>query len=156
MKAKMIAFAFPAILVALLIAVVYAEEERLIPPWPRIGDISKAARGGGDERPIPPLPHAFYGSVEINGSPAPIGTVVQARGEGVGPGYAGNPVVTTVVGHYGGPGGLDPKLIVQQWIAEGATLTFYVNGSPTGQTASWHSGEVTELDLSLTTNGTCR
>jgi hypothetical protein len=139
MRAKTVAFAFLAIPVTALITLAYASREP----------------------PIPPLPHAFYGSVEINGNPAPIGTVVMARGEGVAPGVgvpgqAGNPFVTTVVGWYGDPDPFEPKLIVQEWIAEGATLTFYVNGSPTGQTASWHSGEVTELDLSLTTNGTCR
>jgi len=31
----------------------------------------------------PPMPHAFYGSVTINGTPAANGAVVEARGEGV-------------------------------------------------------------------------
>jgi hypothetical protein len=106
----------------------------------------------GADPPKPPLPHAFYGKVEINGSPAPIGTVVMASGEGVAPDADANPFVTTVVGEYGGAGGFDPKLIVQEWIAGGATLTFYVNGHSTGQTAEWTSGEVTELDLSVTIN----
>jgi len=29
------------------------------------------------------MPHAFYGSVTINGTPAANGAVVEARGEGV-------------------------------------------------------------------------
>jgi len=100
----------------------------------------------------PPLPHAFYGAVEINGNPAPIGTEVEARGEGVITGIEGNPIVTTEVGRYGS--GADPlgqKLIVQGDIVEGTTLRFYVNDVVADQTAEWHSGEVTELDLTVTT-----
>jgi hypothetical protein len=102
---------------------------------------------------VPPLPHAFYGAVEINGSPAPVGTEVEARGEGVVTNVQGNPIVTIKAGKYGGPGGLDPKLVVQGDIEEGVTLTFYVNGveaktEPTPVT--WHSGEITEVNLSAT------
>ncbi|MCL0046603.1 hypothetical protein M1N18_01320, partial [Dehalococcoidales bacterium] len=99
---------------------------------------------------VPPLPHAFYGAVEINGEPAPVGTQVEARGAGVKTGIAGNPITTTEPGKYGGPGALDPKLVVQGNIKEGTIITFYVNGVSTGQTATWHSGEVTRLDLSVT------
>jgi len=99
---------------------------------------------------VPPLPHAFYGTVEVNGSPAPVGTVVEARGEGVLAGVGNNPIVITVEGRYGSEEALKPKLIVQGEIAEGAPVTFYVNGVSTGQTTGWHSGEVTELDLVVT------
>jgi len=99
---------------------------------------------------VPPLPHAFYGSVTINNSPAPVGTQVEARGEGVRTGIAGNPIVTTEVGKYGSADPLGPKLVVQGNIASGATITFYVNGVSTGQTAAWHSGETTELNLAVT------
>jgi len=99
---------------------------------------------------VPPLPHAFYGAVEINGSPAPVGTEVEVRGEGVVTGVEGNPIVTTELGQYGSADPLEPKLVVEGNIADGATLTFYVNGVATDQTAEWHSGEVTELDLTVT------
>ncbi len=99
---------------------------------------------------VPPLPHAFYGTVEINDSPAPAGTQVEARGEGVRAGIEGNPISTTAAGVYGTPNPMGPKLIVQGDILDGATITFYVNGVSTGQTAEWHSGEVTELDLAVT------
>jgi hypothetical protein len=99
---------------------------------------------------FPALPHAFYGTVEINGSPAPAGTEVAARGEGVKTGVDKNPIVTTAEGKYGGSDGFDPKLVVWGDIAEGAIVTFYVNGFSTGQTAEWHSGEVTEVDLAAT------
>jgi hypothetical protein len=98
---------------------------------------------------VPPLPHAFYGTVKINDSPAPIGTEVEAEVEGVVTGVQGNPIVTTEAGKYGGPGGLDPKLVVQGDIEDGATITFYVNGVVADQTAEWHSGEVTKLDLTV-------
>jgi len=99
---------------------------------------------------VPPLPHAFYGTVEINDSPAPVGTRVEARGEGVRTGIEGNPIVTTAVGSYGSPDPMEPKLVVQGDILDGTTITFYVNGVSTEQTAEWHSGEVTEMNLSVT------
>ncbi len=100
---------------------------------------------------VPPLPHAFYGNLTINDSPAPVGTQVEARGEGVSTGIEGNPIVTTAAGSYGSPDPMGSKLIVQGDILDGATLTFYVNGvEAEGVTAEWHSGEVTELDLTVT------
>jgi len=126
MKAKMVAFIFLAVLLALAATPVYADV-------------------------APTLPHAFYGAVDINGSPAPAGTEVKVVGEGVQIGVGTNPIETTVAGEYGG--GADPmapKLVVQGSVADGATVTFYVNGFSTGQTATWHSGEVTEVDLAVT------
>jgi len=126
MKVKMVAFVLLAMLLALAVTPVYA-------------DIA------------PTLPHAFYGVVEINGSPAPVGTSVKVVGEGVQTGVGTNPIVTTVEGEFGG--GVDPmvpKLVVQGTVAEGATVSFYVNGFATGQTAVWHSGEVTEVNLAAT------
>jgi len=126
MKTKMVAFMFLAMLLALVATPVYADT-------------------------TPTLPHAFYGTVEINGSPAPVGTSVEVIGEGVQTGVGTNPIETTVTGEYGG--GADPmapKLVVQGSVADGTTVTFYVNGFATGQTAEWHSGEVTEVDLAAT------
>jgi len=126
MKVKMFAFILLAMLLALAVTPVYA-------------DIA------------PTLPHAFYGTVDINGSPAPVGTEVEVRGEGVQTGVGNNPIVTAVEGEYGG--GVDPmapKLVVQGSIGEGVLVSFYVDGFPTGQTAEWHSGEVTEIDLAAT------
>jgi hypothetical protein len=126
MKAKMVAFMFLAMLLALAATPVYAAE-------------------------APSLPHAFYGAVAINGSPAPVGTSVKVMGEGVQTGVGTNPIETTVEGEYGG--GTDPmapKLVVQGSVADGTTVAFYVNGFSTGQTATWHSGEVTEVDLAVT------
>jgi hypothetical protein len=126
MKIKMVAFMLLAMLLALAVSPVYADE-------------------------APSLPQAFYGTVEINGSPAPVGTEVEARGDGVTTGVAQNPIETTVEGEYGGGNDpMEPKLIVWGNIADGATVTFYVNGFSTGQTATWHSGEITEVNLAAT------
>jgi hypothetical protein len=125
MKGKIFAFILLALLLALFATPVYAGS-------------------------IPSLPHAFYGAVMINGSLAPAGSQVEVRGEGVQTGVSNNPFVTTAAGMYGGSNPLAPKLIVQGSITEGATLTFYVNGVKAAQTAAWHSGEVTELNLTAT------
>ena len=98
----------------------------------------------------PPLPHAFYGTVEINGNPAPVGTKVEARGEGVITGIAGNPTVTTVSGIYGTSNPFEPRLIVQGNIEDETTITFYVNDVSTGQTYPFDSGETTPIGLSVT------
>jgi hypothetical protein len=126
MKTKMVAFVLLAMLLALVTTPVYADV-------------------------APSLPHAFYGAVEINGSPAPVGTSVKVMGDGVQTGVGNNPIVTIVEGEYGGgTNPMAPKLIVQGTIADGATVTFYVNGFDTGQTAQWHSGYVTEVNLAAT------
>jgi hypothetical protein len=128
MKAKTFAFILLAVLLALAATPVYAQS-------------------------APALPHAFYGEIDVNGSPASVGTKVEARGEGVQTGISNNPIVIIVEGEYGSSDPLEPRLIVQGDIAEGATLTFYVNGVSTGQTAEWYSGEVTELNLAATISG---
>jgi len=98
---------------------------------------------------IPPLPHAFYGDVTINDSPAPVETTVEARGPGVATGV-GNPITTTERGKYGSADPLGVKLIVQGDIPPKATITFYVNDVSTGQTYLFKSGETTELPLTVT------
>jgi len=77
----------------------------------------------------PTLPHAFLGTVEIAGQPAPVDTQVEGRGTNVVTGIPYNPLITTKAGEYGGPGGFDPKLLVQgPEIPDGTPLQFYVNG----------------------------
>ncbi len=76
---------------------------------------------------IPALPHAFHGTVTINGSPAPVGTQVSATGTGVMTAVPQNPVTTTVTGQYGTGGSY---LLVQgDGVLDGATITFYPRGS---------------------------
>ena len=125
MRAKVITFVAVVILLMLGVAPAYGQE-------------------------LPSLPNAFYGAIEINDSTAAVGTEVEARGEGVRPGIEGNPITTIAAGVYGSADPMGLKLIVQGDILDGATLTFYVNGVQADQTAEWHSGEVTELDLTAT------
>jgi len=126
MRAKVIASVVVALILVLCAIPVYGQEE------------------------MPPLPHAFYGTVKINDSPAPAGTQIEARGEGIRIDIEGNPIVTTTAGSYGSADPMGAKLIVQGTIQDGASVTFYVNGVSTGQTAEWHSGGVAELDLTVT------
>jgi hypothetical protein len=117
----------------------------------------------GEAQQPPPLPHAFYGRVEINGQPAPVGTVVEARGQGVLVGVPGNPISISQAGRYGGPGAFDQKLVVQGDIAEGTQIAFFVNGIraqcalPGGgwqDSVPFHSGGITELNLRIVQEGT--
>lgn len=106
----------------------------------------------------PALPHAFYGQVEIQGTKAPVGTSIEARGEGVRTGIPGNPLTVEEEGKYGGAGGFDPKLLVQGGIPAGAPLTFYIDGrqaqcaQPGGEwqdSFPYQAGGITELNLRL-------
>lgn len=98
----------------------------------------------------PPIPHAFFGAVIINGNPAPVGTEVKADGEGVEIPTSANPLVTTEIGMYGSANPFVQKLIVRGYIDDGTKLTFYVNDIVADQTAKWYTGELTELDLTVT------
>ena len=101
------------------------------------------------------IPHAFYGNIIINGEPAPIGTVVEARCQGVTVGVSGNPIMTSEVGKYGSESELGVKLIVQGEEIEGnPVISFYINGHLADQTYNWQTGEITRLDLSVTISTT--
>lgn len=74
---------------------------------------------------IPVIPHVFYGTVTVLGQPAPVGTIIEARGTGV----SGSSWITvTTVGQYGVPGDMGPKLKVEGQIPDGTPIEFYVNG----------------------------
>jgi hypothetical protein len=104
----------------------------------------------------PALPQAFYGSVIVNGQPAPVGAQVEARGAGVKTGIEGNPMAVTAAGKYGGPTIAERKLIVQGNIDEATPIYFFIDGvqaecaAPGGAWQSsypFQSGTVTELNL---------
>jgi len=99
---------------------------------------------------IPTIPHAFYGTVTIGGSDAPVGTVVTAKVGGVDCGS----ITTTVAGQYGGSGAFDEKLSVTGEIETGATIYFYANGNVADQTYAFSAGDVTELNLTVTITDT--
>jgi hypothetical protein len=95
----------------------------------------------------PTLPHAFYGTLTIDGSPAAVGTVVKAKVGGVECGS----ITTTVAGQYGGSGAFEQKLAVSGEIDTGATIYFYANNVEADQTYAFSSGAVTELNLTVET-----
>ncbi len=102
---------------------------------------------------VPALPHAFFGSVTVNGAPAPDGTQVSATiSSGTVITNVQNPV-TTVGGSYGIN---SPYLLVQGDIPNGATITFHVtnaNGMATGGTATFEAGggpTVKNLSVTIT------
>ncbi len=99
---------------------------------------------------IPTLPHAFYGTLTIGSSPAPVGTVVTAKVNDV---QCGS-ITTTVAGQYGGSGAFDPKLTVTGEIETGATISFFINGYDTGRSYDYtfSPGAVTEHNLAITTD----
>ena len=106
----------------------------------------------------PQLPHAFYGSVEVAGSPANAGISVEAAGIGVRSNVTGNPVDTLPDGTYGKANFTAQKLIVQGNIAAGTSLHFYVGGllaevydvaagGPWKETFPFEAGGETELNI---------
>ena len=98
---------------------------------------------------IPDLPHAFYGTLTVNGSTASSGYQVEARGTGVTTDVPRNPITTTVAGEYGSAG---LYLLVQGDIPPLATITFYVNGrlaTTDPATVLWRSGDTDEVDLTV-------
>jgi len=97
---------------------------------------------------IPTMPHAFYGTLTIAGSPAAVGTVVTAKVNDV---QCGS-ITTTVAGQYGGSGAFDEKLTVTGEIETGADISFFINGTATGQAYDYDfsPGAVTEHNLAVT------
>ncbi len=89
---------------------------------------------------VPPaLPHAFYGSVTINGAPAPDGSRVAATVD-EGDALATQNPVMTIGGSYGVG---SPRLLVQGEIPNEATITFHVtneNGTDVGGTYTFEIG----------------
>jgi opacity protein-like surface antigen len=88
----------------------------------------------------PTPPNRFFGNVTLNGAAAPAGTAVSASVGGTACGQTTVQADSTYVldavssGQTAGCG------------AEGASVSFTVGGSPAG-TATWSSGQFTELDL---------
>ncbi|MFA7199505.1 MAG: hypothetical protein WC093_09445, partial [Methanoculleus sp.] len=107
------------------------------------------AAAAGDNPPV--LPHVFYGGATIAGSPAPAGTVITATIGGVECGS----VQTVDAGQYGSPDeSLGNRLVfVAAADQVGATITFSINGKAAPETATFTSGAVTALDLSVPGSG---
>ncbi|MDD1720185.1 MAG: PKD domain-containing protein [Methanoregulaceae archaeon] len=103
---------------------------------------------------IPPNPEEFYGSLTLNGTPAPAGTYVVALINGTDHGN----LTTTTAGFYGwdgqgtGPGSFETKLVVRVTEEEfqvntHPTISFTVNGIASEQTAAFQSRGLVRLNL---------
>jgi len=99
--------------------------------------------------PIPPtLPMTVYGTVTLNGSLAPDGTIVRAV-------ISSTQVATANVFTSGGQSGLyemnvpadDPDTAEIDGGQPGQTVTFAVTGYVIAQTTTWNSGAVVNLNL---------
>ncbi len=94
----------------------------------------------------PPLPCSFFGSVTVDGDPAPAGTVVTAL---IGGSECGS-LTTSESGTYGGSEAWDLKLLVQSDEADvGQTIIFRVNDALARETATYTPGNVQNLDLTV-------
>jgi hypothetical protein len=97
---------------------------------------------------VPPMPMEFYGSVFLDGAPAPVGSVITAEINGV---EKGN-ITTTIDGFYGGPGIFDYRLKVfvkeEEYQPGALTIVFKINSWQATQTAIYEPGAAPQLDLS--------
>ncbi len=95
----------------------------------------------------PVLPDEFYGSVYLNGNPAPAGTVIVAKINGESRGE----LTTMVDGVYGGPGNYELRLMVssteEEVNAGNTSVTFFVGGVQAFQIVPFKSGNSEKLDL---------
>ena len=98
---------------------------------------------------IPPLPAEFYGSVYVNGNPAPAGTIITAM---IGGEVRGS-FTTSEMGLYGGPSLFDDRLIVsptEDDVSTGITeIAFKIGNKNADQTTQLLLGESQQLDLSI-------
>ena len=96
----------------------------------------------GTASAIPKVPHQFYGSVTINGKPAPDGTLITAK-------IDGNDVAGTLTSN--GKYGYRPIFYIPDPFGnkEGKTIHFYVSGVKSAS-YTFHNGDSTELNLSVT------
>lgn len=101
----------------------------------------------GTAAAAPVLPDEFYGTVYLNGNPAPAGTVIVAKINGEPRGE----LTTTVAGVYGGPGNFDPRLVVtstEDEVTSGnVSITFFVAEVQAFQIVNFKSGNSEKLDL---------
>lgn len=90
---------------------------------------------------FPAFPHLFYGELHSDGTPAPVGTLVEAKVNG----EVRGSIISTEAGIYATLE-LQP-LLVQGDIEEGATIEFYADGVKCNQIGIFLAGDRTDLDL---------
>jgi len=96
---------------------------------------------------VPPLPAEFYGSVSIDGKPAPVGTMITAQINGVEKGS----IRTLADGFYGGPGLFDTRLKVnvseEEYRPGELKIVFMINGFQATQNTDFEPGSSKQMDL---------
>jgi hypothetical protein len=104
--------------------------------------VSAVSAGSSDLVP-PRLPCTYFGSVTINGAPAPVNTVITAQVDGVD--LLGKTIVTTA-GKY-------ESLSVQNnfGTVENPRVTFYANGVQASQVRTFEKGAGIKVDLTFGT-----
>ena len=101
----------------------------------------------GTASAVPLLPAEFRGSVIIDGSPAPAGTVITARIDGRDCGS----LTLESAGVYGGDATFDKRLLVCGRDDDaGKTIAFFVDGARAAGTAVYDPGTSSRLDLAVT------
>ncbi len=105
-------------------------------------------------RAVPPLPSTFYGTVKVDGSNVPDGTLVSAWIEGVK--YAESATFT-----FSGESwynvdvpGDDPDTPGKDGGEEGDTVVFLIGSNEADQTGIWHSGVASPLNLTASSGPT--
>jgi uncharacterized repeat protein (TIGR02543 family) len=89
--------------------------------------------------PPPEMPHQFYGTVSFDDDPVEEGILVEAFVDDV----KQAETIVDAVGTYG----YNPTFRVSG--TAGATVTFHVGGVEADEDATWESGKVQELDLTI-------
>lgn len=98
----------------------------------------------------PPVPAAYYGTVTIDGDPAPEGVEITAELEG----ETYGPIETDESGAFGGELVNQSKLTVDpNSTPDDPTVTFFVDGEEAAETSEWESGASKEVTLSIDTGG---
>ena len=101
----------------------------------------------GTASAVPLLPAEFRGSVTIDESPAPAGTVITARIDGRDCGS----LTLETAGVYGGDATFDKRLLVCGRDDDaGKTIAFFVDGARAAGTAVYDPGTSSRLDLAVT------
>lgn len=91
---------------------------------------------------IPLMPTEFYGTVSIDGTPAPAGTNITSLIDGQVSGFA----IVEVPGVLGGTGPFDQRLPAYG-TADGQVVSFSINGVPAATTAEFHPGTTGMVNL---------
>ncbi len=96
---------------------------------------------------IPPLPAQYYGTVAIDKTPAPVGTVITAK---IGDTVIGT-LTLTEAGKLGSSGTFGEKLLAgpASQDVEGKTITFWIGDVAATETTTFKAGDAAEITLTF-------